>query len=48
MAIHFLVKKKTLVNSVTRFYGQIFFFWPISDPINGVPLYILLEKVTVS
>ena len=40
-------KEKTLVNSVTCYYGQIF-FWPISDRINGVPLYILLERVTVS
>ena len=47
IAIHFLVKKKpSLIRSPVT--TAKFFFWPISDRINGVPLYILLERVTVS
>ena len=38
-AIHFLVKKKPLVNTATPLIRQNF-FWPIGDRSNGVPLHI--------
>ena len=34
----FSLKKKTVVNTATPLIGPNF-FWPISDRINGVPLY---------
>ena len=41
-AIHFS-RKKTLFNTVTRYDTVNFFFWPIGDSINGVPLYVTIE-----
>ena len=41
MAIHFLVKKPSLIQSSINLANL---FWPISDHINGVPLYFQINQ----